>query len=67
MLDTTPLPATRRIPLVIATVVVGGLAGFAALYGLGLNRAPSGDPACRAGGGNGAQRSLRSPMAKWPR
>ena len=40
--------ATRRIPVVIATVVVGGLAGFAALYGLGLGRAPSGDPACRA-------------------
>src|SRR3954465_3079964 len=39
--------ATRRIPVVIATVVVGGLAGFAALYGLGLNRAPSGDPACK--------------------
>src|SRR3954453_23069131 len=40
--------ATRRIPLVIATVVVGGLAGFAALYGLGLSRAPAGDPMCRA-------------------
>jgi thiol-disulfide isomerase/thioredoxin len=40
--------ATRRIPLVIATVAVGGLVGFAALYGLGLKRGPSGDPACRA-------------------
>jgi len=40
--------ATRRIPLVIATVVVGGLAGFAALYGLDLSRAPAGDPMCRA-------------------
>ena len=47
MLDQKP-SATRRIPIVIATVVVGGLAGFAALYGLGLSRAPSGDPACRA-------------------
>jgi thiol-disulfide isomerase/thioredoxin len=47
MLDTKP-SATRRIPLVIATVAVGGLAGFAALYGLGLSRAPTGDPACRA-------------------
>ena len=47
MLDKKP-SATRRIPIVIATVVVGGLAGFAALYGLGLSRAPSGDPACRA-------------------
>ncbi|MBC9878361.1 TlpA family protein disulfide reductase [Bradyrhizobium sp. INPA01-394B] len=46
MLDQKP-SATRRIPIVIATVVVGGLAGFAALYGLGLNRAPSGDPTCK--------------------
>jgi thiol-disulfide isomerase/thioredoxin len=49
MLDKTTAPsATRRIPLVIATVVVGGLVGFAALYGLGLKRGPAGDPACRA-------------------
>src|ERR1700745_2699381 len=47
MLDPKP-SATRRIPLVIATVAIGGLAGFAALYGLGLSRAPAGDPACRA-------------------
>ncbi len=40
--------ATRRIPIVVATVVVGGLVGFAALYGLGIGRAPAGDPACRA-------------------
>jgi thiol-disulfide isomerase/thioredoxin len=40
--------ATRRIPLVVATVVVGGLASFAALYGLGLSRPPGGDPICRA-------------------
>src|ERR687888_736267 len=46
MLDQKP-SATRRIPLVIATVAIGGLAGFAALYGLGLKRSPSGDPACR--------------------
>lgn len=38
---------TRRIPVVVATVVVGGLAGFAALYGLGLSRPPGGDPMCR--------------------
>ena len=44
----TARSATRRIPVVIATVVVGGLAGSAALYGLGLGRGPSGDPACRA-------------------
>ncbi|WP_433960678.1 thiol:disulfide interchange protein TlpA [Bradyrhizobium guangdongense] len=49
MHDQTPAPsATRRIPLVIATVVIGGAVGFAALYGLGLGRGPSGDPACRA-------------------
>lgn len=49
MHDQTPTPsATRRIPLVIATVVIGGAVGFAALYGLGLGRGPSGDPACRA-------------------
>jgi thiol-disulfide isomerase/thioredoxin len=47
MLDPKP-SATRRTPLVIATVAIGGLAGFAALYGLGLSRAPGGDPACRA-------------------
>ena len=46
MLDKKP-SATRRVPLVIATVAVGGLAGFAALYGLGLSRAPSGDPTCK--------------------
>ncbi|KYH01666.1 thiol:disulfide interchange protein [Bradyrhizobium sp. DOA1] len=46
MLDKTP-SAKRRIPLVIAAVAVVGLAGFAALYGLGLSRAPSGDPTCK--------------------
>ncbi len=40
--------ARRRIPIVVATVVVGGLVGFAALYGLGIGRGPAGDPACRA-------------------
>lgn len=47
MLDKTP-SATRRVPIVIATVLVGGLAGFAALYGLRQSRTPAGDPACRA-------------------
>jgi thiol-disulfide isomerase/thioredoxin len=46
MLDQKP-SATRRVPLVIATVAIGGLAGFAALYGLGLGRSPSGDSTCR--------------------
>jgi thiol-disulfide isomerase/thioredoxin len=47
MLDHKP-SATRRIPLVIATVAIGGLAAFAALYGLRLSRGPGGDRACRA-------------------
>ena len=39
--------ATRRIPLVIGAVMVGGLIGFAGVYGLGgLKRGPGGDPAC---------------------
>ncbi|RXH21428.1 MULTISPECIES: TlpA disulfide reductase family protein [Bradyrhizobium] len=46
MLDKKP-SATRRVPLVIVTVAIGGLAGFAALYGLGLGRSPAGDPTCR--------------------
>ena len=46
MLDKTP-SATRRIPLIVAAVTVVGLAGFAALYGFGLSRAPSGDPTCK--------------------
>ncbi len=55
MLDPDDMPdqrkarsATRRIPLVVATVAIGGLVGFAALYGLGIGRGPAGDPACRA-------------------
>jgi thiol-disulfide isomerase/thioredoxin len=50
MLDQKPAPsATRRIPLVVATVVLGGALGFAGLYGTGvLRRGPTGDPACRA-------------------
>jgi thiol-disulfide isomerase/thioredoxin len=46
MLDKTP-SARRRIPLIVAAVAVVGLAGFAALYGLGLGRAPVGDPTCK--------------------
>ncbi|MCA1533318.1 TlpA family protein disulfide reductase [Bradyrhizobium sp. NBAIM03] len=47
MLDQKP-SATRRIPFVIAAVAIVGLAGFAALYGLGPSRAPLGDPTCKA-------------------
>jgi thiol-disulfide isomerase/thioredoxin len=46
----TPSPrlaATRRIPIAIGAVLVGGLIGFAGVYGLGgLKRAPGGDSAC---------------------
>jgi thiol-disulfide isomerase/thioredoxin len=46
-----PLPhpaATRRIPLAIGAVLIGGLLGFAGVYGIGgLKRNASGDPACR--------------------
>jgi thiol-disulfide isomerase/thioredoxin len=46
-----PTPAaapTRRIPLVIGAVLVGGVIGFAVVHGLGgLNRTAAGDPACR--------------------
>ena len=45
----SPSPAaTRRIPIVIAAVLVGAVIGFAGVYGIGaLRRGPSGDPACR--------------------
>ena len=46
----TPSPrlaATRRIPIAIGAVLVGGLIGFAGVYGLGgLKRGGSGDSAC---------------------
>ena len=42
----SPRPAaTRRIPLVIGAVMIGGLVGYAAMTGLGMK---GGDPACRA-------------------
>jgi len=40
--------ATRRIPLVIGAVVIGGLVGYGAMAGLGLKGGAGGDPACRA-------------------
>ena len=44
-----PRPAaTRRIPIVIAAVVLGAALGFAGVYGIGgLRRNAAGDPACR--------------------
>jgi len=42
------LPAARRLPVVIGTVLVGAVVGFAGVYGIGgLKRNASGDPACR--------------------
>ena len=47
-LPSPPLAATRRIPIVIAAVLVGAAIGFAGVYGVGaLRRGPTGDPACR--------------------
>jgi thiol-disulfide isomerase/thioredoxin len=48
----TPAPrpgATRRIPIVVGAVVIGGLIGYAGLAGFGgLKGGSGGDPACRA-------------------
>src|SRR3954470_1151157 len=45
----SPLPpAARRLPVVIGTVLVGAVIGFAGIYGIGgLKRNASGDAACR--------------------
>jgi thiol-disulfide isomerase/thioredoxin len=46
--STTRLAATRRIPLTVATVLIGGAIGFAAIYGFGALKAGGGDPVCKA-------------------
>src|SRR6202049_2135530 len=45
----SPHPAgMRRIPIAIGAVAIGGVIGFAGVYGIGgLKRNASGDPACR--------------------
>src|SRR3954466_4301569 len=45
----SPSPtATRRIPIALGAVLIGVMIGFVGVYGIGgLNRGPSGDPACR--------------------
>ena len=45
----SPRPAaTRRIPFAIGAVLIGGVVGFAGIYGIGgLKRNASDDPACR--------------------
>jgi thiol-disulfide isomerase/thioredoxin len=40
--------ATRRVPMVLGTIGIGALIGFAGVYGIGgLLRNGTGDPACR--------------------
>src|SRR5215475_6624135 len=51
MPDTPPArpAATRRIPIVVGAVVIGGLIGYAGMAGFGgLKGTAGGDPACRA-------------------
>ncbi len=50
MPESSSVPApTRRIPLAIGAVLVGGAIGFAGIYGIGgLKHTSTGDPACRA-------------------
>lgn len=44
----SPYPATRRIPLAIAAVLIGTVVGFAGIYGIGrLKGNATGDSACR--------------------
>jgi thiol-disulfide isomerase/thioredoxin len=37
----------RRVPIAIAAVLIGGVVGYAAIYGLGGLKREAGDPACR--------------------
>ncbi len=50
MPESSSVPApTRRIPLAIGAVLVGGAIGFAGIYGIGgLKHTSTGDPRCRA-------------------
>jgi thiol-disulfide isomerase/thioredoxin len=44
-----PSPAMRRIPIVVAAIVIGGVLGYVGTFGLGsLKGGAGGDPACRA-------------------
>jgi thiol-disulfide isomerase/thioredoxin len=50
MPENSPTPqatARRRIPLVLAAVLIGAAAGFAGIYGFGGLPHQAGDPACR--------------------
>ena len=44
-----PSPVVRRIPIVIAGIVIGGVLGYVGTFGLGaLKTGAGGDPACRS-------------------
>jgi thiol-disulfide isomerase/thioredoxin len=50
MPENSPSPVTaarRRIPLVVAAVLIGAVAGFAGIYGFGSLPHQAGDPTCR--------------------
>jgi thiol-disulfide isomerase/thioredoxin len=38
----------RRIPIAVAAVLIGGIAGYLGIYGLGGSKGAGGDPTCRA-------------------
>jgi thiol-disulfide isomerase/thioredoxin len=38
----------RRIPVAVAAVLIGGIAGYVGIYGLGGLKGAGGDPTCRA-------------------
>src|ERR1700742_4489395 len=38
----------RRIPIAVAAVLIGGIAGYVGIYGLGAPKGAGGDPTCRA-------------------
>jgi thiol-disulfide isomerase/thioredoxin len=45
---TTRSAVTRRIPIAVAAVLIGGLAGYAGIHGFSGLKGAGGDPACRA-------------------
>jgi len=45
---TTRSALTRRIPIAVAAVLVGGIAGFIGIHGLSGLKGAGGDPTCRA-------------------
>src|SRR5215471_13435766 len=44
--STPPATSRRRVPLVVAAVLIGAGLGFAGIYGFGSPRHQAGDPAC---------------------